>query len=343
MEVNLRKSSLVAVVLALALLVAWEFFWRNQGYRPNLDDDLELWSVQRARIPSLGPEDTVLLGSSRVLFGLNLDQWESQAGRRPVMLATLGGSPLPQFLDLVNTTDFKGTIVLGVTPGLFYSDQEAFGSAWRRSQVRVEHYHQRTYADQLSHSLSLPLQQNLVLLSGHEEQWADDVDLKGLLRRLPLSSREPTPSAPFYNFSEVTEERQGTILERVNRDPEFARSLHKVWMTRGARVKVPEDDSLTQLAAQAAKKFKNRGGKLILLRCPSSATFWLAERQRYPRERFWDVLVERSESPGYHFDDYPQLKKFELADWSHLAPADAVEFTRSLLTILREDGHIRAL
>ena len=36
---NLKQSLIIALVLSIAGLGAWEIYWRSKGYFPNLDDD----------------------------------------------------------------------------------------------------------------------------------------------------------------------------------------------------------------------------------------------------------------------------------------------------------------
>src|SRR5690606_13359704 len=60
------------------------------------------------------------------------------------------------------------------------------------------------------------------------------------------------------------------------------------------------------------QKFKQRGGKMIFIRPPSSGAFRLMERHFLPRELYWDRLLRETGCPGVHFEDYPELQGFEL-------------------------------
>jgi hypothetical protein len=37
------KSLIIAVVLSILCLTAWELYWRSQGKVPDINDDKELW------------------------------------------------------------------------------------------------------------------------------------------------------------------------------------------------------------------------------------------------------------------------------------------------------------
>ena len=98
---KLKKSFLIALVISAIGLTCWELYWRSQGYYPNLDDNKELWTAQRSKVNQLSSTDVILTGSSRLLFDIQLNEWEEETGKRPLQLASAGSSPLPIFHDLV--------------------------------------------------------------------------------------------------------------------------------------------------------------------------------------------------------------------------------------------------
>jgi hypothetical protein len=335
---NLRQTLVIAALLSLAGLTSWEMYWRSQGKIPDLDDDKNLWADQRARVNYLTKEDVVLLGSSRVLFDIQLNEWEKATGKRPVQLATAGGMPLPMFRDIVENTDFNGTLVVGVTPGIFFFNTDPKSFCWNRSKYRIDYFHKRTYAQRLNHFLSVPLQKNLTLVSVSEERWADDIDLRSLIRNIKIGNRvEEYP--PFYSFQYIDEDRNVRMSERCVRDTAFANTIKRVWMT-DAGSPPPQKEETISYFLQDAKKFMDRGGNLILLRCPSSGFYYDEETKNQPRAAFWDELVKRTGAKGYYYEDYDQLKYFECPEWSHLSADDADIFTRELLKIMIKDGSV---
>src|SRR5690606_25678810 len=227
---NLKQSLLIAVTLSVISIVAWEVYWRNQGKIPDLDDDKNLWAVQRAKVEEASPENVVLIGSSRVLFDIQLDEWEQETGVRPIQLACAGSSPLPVFHDIVNNTDFKGTVLVGVTPGLFFSTTYPEAGPWKRPQTRVDYYENRTYAQRFNHWLSLPLQKNLVLISTSEEGFSDDIDLKSLLNSIPSENRSGQPEyPPFNSLAYIEEDRNNPMSEKTATDTAFANGIIAAW------------------------------------------------------------------------------------------------------------------
>ena len=58
-----------------------------------------------------------------------------------------------------------------------------------------------------------------------------------------------------------------------------------------------------------------------------------------PRDEFWGELLEKSQLPGYHFEDYPQLQ-YPCPEWSHLNAEDAYAFTTELTKLIQQDGYL---
>ena len=334
---------LVAIAISLLSLIAWECYWRAQGKLPDIDDNKDLWAVQRAKVETLSEHGVVLMGSSRVLFDIQLDDWEKETGIRPIQLASAGASPLPIFHDIVNNTDFKGTIVVGVTPGLFFSTTFPEAGPWKRAQSRVEHFENRTYAQRINHGLSMPLQKNLVFISTSEEGWSDDIDLKSLLYSVSLGEErmDKPPFPPFFKFEYMDENRNVRMSDKAANDTAFARTVKNVWKSIiEGNDRPPEKEATMTFFTEDAKKFKARGGNLILLRCPSSGMFKDIESKHLVRSAFWEELVKATEAKAYHYEDYDQFKNLECPEWSHLSAADASFFTTELVKIMKADGAI---
>lgn len=336
----LKQSLIIAVTLSVISIAAWELYWRAQGKIPDLDDDKNLWAVQRAKVEHASSEDVVLLGSSRVLFDIQLNEWQDQTGKRPIQLASAGASPLPTFHDIVNNTDYHGTILVGVTPGLFFSTTFPEASPWRRAQTRVDYFKDRTYAQRFNHWLSLPLQKNLVLVSTSEEGFSDDIDLKSLLNTIPSENRAGTPEYPPFNtFAYIEEDRNNPMSEKTATDTAFANTIKAAWkFVITSNTNPPDKESTTNFFIADAKKFMDRGGNLILLRCPSSGWLKGGEDHFLPRTEFWDYLVKASKAKAYYFEDYEQFKNLTCPEWSHLSAPDARYFTTELVKIMKADG-----
>jgi len=341
---QLKQTLIIALALCVISLTAWEVFWRSQGVYPTLDDNEALWAVQRSRVEKASSNNILLIGSSRVLFDMQLDEWEAETGIRPIQLASVGSSPLPIFYDVVNNTDFNGTIVVGVTPGLFFSTTSPDAQPWQWPQSRVDYYQKRTYAQISNHILSLPLQKNLAFIS--EDQGVDGVKLKELLGKINVGDRVLDPMPPFHEFGEIEQDRNLKMKQITVTDTAYANSVIRVWQffMKGAASGPPPDKASTiTFFLNDLNIFKARGGHVILVRCPSSGSLRAGENMGVPRAEFWDDLVKQAKVKSYHFEDYDQLKNLKCPEESHLSGKDAEYFTTEIVKIMTADGALSNL
>jgi len=340
---NLKKSITIAIILIITAISSWELYWRSQGYKPNIEDDTALWAVQRGKVDHASSNDVVLFGSSRVLFDFQLNAWENETGIRPIQLATAGASPLPGFRDLVENTKFNGTVIVGVTPGLFFSTTYPMASPWSRIQSRVTYFYDRTYAQRINNMLSIPLQSNFAFLRADDEEWSDDLNLKSLVSRIKIGNRTNSQLPPFYRFSDIDLDRNVKMSDRTAKDTAFANTIIKVWGFFGSTAPPPDKASTMAFFMEDVQNFIDRGGNLILVRCPSSGGVRIGENMALPRSEFWDVLTSKANVKSYHFEDYEQLKHFDCPEWSHLSASDATKFTTELAKIMKNDGALTNL
>jgi len=338
---NLKQSLLIAFIISILSISTWELYWRNKGYYPTINDDKPLWAMHRADVETATQDDYIILGSSRAYFDIQIKEFEKATGKKPIQLSSTGSSPLPSFHDIVNNTAFSGTVIMGVTPGLLFSTTSPEASSWKRIQSKIDYYQKRTYAQRINYALSIPLQQNLVFMSGDEEEWADDIDLKALLRQVQIGNRTQAPmKPPFYNFGDVNLDRNMSMTNRTATDTAFANTIIKVWGFFGKSAPPPNKKATMAFFMEDIKKFKDRGGNLILVRFPSSGGVRAGENQAFPRSEFWDYLVNQTQVKSYHFEDFDQFKNLKCPEWSHLSSDNADYFTRELVKIMQADGAI---
>ena len=353
---KLKLSLIIAIFTTLFVLVIWESFWRSKGYYPNINDDKSLWSMERKKVKKATLEDFIILGSSRAFFDIQVQEWKKQTGRFPTQLASTGSSPLPTFHDIVNNTDFRGTVLIGVAPNLFFSTINPKAFPWRRAQSKVDYFKKETYAQKLNFRLSIPLQKNFAFISADEEEWYDDIDLKALLNRIEIGNRTNDINQPaFYNFGDVSIPRNMSLTYKTEHDKGFAQKIIDVWNFERPEPPKSEDESMEEKEKKDEKpkwpdidgtlayflkdleKFKKRNGKVVLVRCPSNGIVRQGEIKEVPRKQFWDSLVNVARVPNYHFEDYVQFKDLICPEESHLSKDDADYFTRELVNLFKKD------
>ncbi|WP_339917591.1 hypothetical protein [Yeosuana marina] len=341
---QLKQTLIIAFALSIISISAWELYWRSQGLQPNIDDNKNLWANQRTKLENFNNKTVVFIGSSRILYDIQLDIWEKETSTNSIELATQGASPTPVFRDIVENTTFNGTLIVGITPPLFFATTNPKAEFIRRSQSLVDYYKKRTYAQIINHKLSVPLQQNLAFIRDGDESWDSDVDLKTLLKQIHIGTREGPAYPPFNNFEDISLDRHMKMPERMVTDTAYANTVKKVWTAiLSGDFPPPDKESTINAFVDLAKKFKKRGGNLILVRCPSSGLFKEVESKAFSKDLFWDELVTKTKAKAYNYQDYSQFKDLFCPEWSHLAAKDAQFFTKELIKIMKADGALTNL
>src|SRR5215207_3588574 len=77
-----RWSRMAIVTVALTALLAsgWELLARKRGFAVALDDTPDLWASARERLDDAPPDQVVFVGSSRILFDLDIEEFHKAAG-----------------------------------------------------------------------------------------------------------------------------------------------------------------------------------------------------------------------------------------------------------------------
>ena len=177
---RMRRFGRASVLVAVA---AWEVYCRSLGYEPTLNDTDDLWAECRRRAE---PESVVIVGDSRAWFDSDLDELERGLGKRPVQLALPGASAYPVLADLANDERFHGTVICSVVPGLFFAPA---GPPVQRPTGAVKRFHGQTWAQRISHQISVPIEKSFAFLK------QEDLTMAALLLELPIPDR-PNAQVP---------------------------------------------------------------------------------------------------------------------------------------------------
>lgn len=334
------RLMIASVVLTAACTLGWESYWRSQGYTPSVNDTPDLWADVREQVDA-NPTGTVLIGSSRILYGFDLGVYEQAFGQRPMQLATVGTSG-SEYLHHLADSEFAGTVIVGVSPGLYFAPG---GPPVARARENVQYYRDRGPAKRISHTLSMMLERRFAFLE------PTDLPLEKLLRANPLPTRAGArlpPLAPPH-FYHVNEERQAAMTAKAEKDATFQQVIKERWIPLFTPPPPPKNlspevfgqkmERMLQTALDRSKesvdKIRARGGRVVFVRYPSTGTVRELERKFTPRAMRWDRLLKATNAPGIHFEDHSELSGFECPEWSHLTRADATTFTTRLIPHLR--------
>ncbi len=328
---------LAALVMFLLLMGAWEWHWRAFGVEPSIANSDALWATQRRRIDhGEGEGATVVIGSSRMLFDLQLPVWQKLSGQRPIQLALEGTSPMFALEDLADDPNFRnGRLLVGVAPQLFFS-----GFALRNGVLKYTR--KQSPSQRIGQWLSMHFVEPYLAF--------DDPDyaLPTVLARQAWWPARPGLHArtPVRKLMVVADAgRASHIWDKLEKDPQYRALAQSIWAQHLAPS--PEDPSPSKLqrtldeqikrAAVAVAKLRQRDVQVIFVRTPSAGGYLAWEDKVFPRAKTWDVLLAKTGASGVHFQDYPELQRLWTPEWSHLAVRDAARFTAALYAIIERD------
>jgi hypothetical protein len=322
---NLAKTWMFALLIVLGVLGAWEGFWRAQGFRPSIEDDMPLWHLARSRVS----EETriVFVGSSRIQLGLHPDVFTRETGMVPVNLSIDGNPPYPVLKDLANDPDFSGLVICSILPRWLgeKTTENDRASKW------VRKYYTRTPLSGIDARLSLLVQRTFVFrypgLS--PEKLAKQFQKGGL----PRPAYAPMRPDRFREARFTPEDIPRMLVSRIK--------LERAAMENAEQISPLEFQERMASLNVDVHKIRQRGGDVVFIRMPSSGVIRDLEASAWPRERYWDVLANSVSATAIHFEDFDGLRDFKCADGSHLDVDQAREFTLQLLKLLPPIGKNR--
>ncbi len=332
---NLKKAALFTLILVIAFVICWEFYWRNQGVGISYNDDAPLWSYKRSQIYDASENATFFIGASRIKFDLDIPTWENVTGEKAMQLALVGTSPQLILKDLANDENFAGKLIVDITEMVIYSRDPADQANAEKS---IAYYSKLTPAQWASFYINYPLESSFVFLESKV------FSLNALLSHLYLNNRPgifPDVNFPI-GFEPTTFKRQNYMSEIFMADTSRQIEMKNNWRNFGllkTNLGITGDtlQNIFKDLKSSIDKIKSRGGQVIFIRPPSSGEMRDAEKLAYPRRIFWDDLIAFTNIPGIHFEDYPEIAHFICPEWSHLSPQDAIVFTKNVIKILEEE------
>lgn len=336
-----RRLLLAVVVLTVAATAGWELYVRSQGYAPSLDDTNDLWAEARRTVQ---PDSIVLIGTSRMLFDIDLDVLEQGLGQRPTQLAIVGSSPFPILADLAADESFRGTLLIDIVPMMYLAPPGS--PPYAASEKALARHGHWNHAQRWSHALSLPLERHVAFLQ------QEDLTLAKLIERLPIPDRAGAlvgPKMPPYFYTIDRDRRARMVPEAAVVGSRLQQQVAGTWLPLFSMPPPPTFIPLERFQqmmgaafearfADTAKhiaRIQARGGKVVLLRLPVTGPLAEREEQLAPRAVTWDRLVRENRVPAIHFADHAELNAFDCPEWSHLSAEDSVEFTRRLVPHLQ--------
>lgn len=328
-----RALAIAAVLVTAALTAGYEIYWRGKMYvAGDFVNSSAMWAQERRK--AVG-DATVIIGSSRIFFDIDLDVWEEMSGVRPVQLALEGTSPRIFLGDLAKDEKFNGLVIVGVTAPLFFTQDGGLRGAV------LDYIREQSPSQRVDHRLSMALEEVFAFL---DEQTRPKRQIA--LAYLPL--REGMrPRFDPRKLEVLGHDRNTELWRRVPEDETYRKEATGQWELAFSLLAPPPgpdggppppmpDEAINAVIAEVkanVDKIRARGGDVAFLRLPYDGGFKPIEDQGFPRERFWDRLVAGTDSAGVTFHDYPELQGYYVPEWSHLEAREAERYTRTLAPI----------
>ncbi len=327
-QVAWPKAAVVALMLFVCAMSAWEWRMRSLELRAgDLGPARGAWAVERRRIDS-EEVPLAIVGTSRILFGTDLDVLTEVAGVRPVQLALQGSSPRMYLADIAANPNFKGLLIIDATPPAFFR----FGGGL--FDDTLEFFRNQSLSQRSDHWLEQHLQRHLAYLD-------TDYRLRRLVEReirLPERKGVAGPYFTPWKFAETFEQRQTFTWGRLERDERLRQHAIDLWRANEGRL--PDDNSKDIEASiadarRSVEAIRARGGDVVFVRPPSTGELIRIEEAKFPRAQAWDRLLAETKSVGFHYADYATTRDLVCVEESHLSRADAAVFTRAYAEFVR--------
>ena len=332
---------LICATLFVAAVAAWEIKARSMQHLPGDYDEYTNvtmhWAEERRKLdePDHGYR-VLLLGSSRMLWGADLDILEQELGTRPLQLSIAGTGPALMLQDIVENTDFDGLMLIGVTPFLYNNlGAGAFGQDaldWYAGALPSEYTGYRIHSflsayfgfiddgfklfQLIDHYSSMPEREGALDLSGGQwklgHHYADrQTDM------WPPVEKEGS----FDNEQILAFWRDGLI-----RDPESPERMEEM------------AQSTVEFFNPLVEKLRIRGGDVVFIRMPSRGAYLDHDLATRYRELTWEPMSERIVNAIWiNTMDYEGLSsELEIPEWSHLSRQSQDDFSRRIIPVIEQ-------
>lgn len=329
---SLGRTPWLALLVAVLLMAGWETWVRSQGVTPGYRNSDGLWAEQRRRIDQGEGDATVIIGSSRALFDIQLGAWEKLDHHRPIQLALEGTSPVAVLEDLAEDVNFTGKLIVGVAPGLFFSGYEYRHDAFAN-------FRKETPAQWSGQRLSLLVEPWLAF-------YDFDFALPAMLRRLPLRNRDGVQvRMEVRKLSNMGRDRNSRLWDKLSYDLDYQALARRIWAQAWlplAQEPEPKRKHILEArgkqierAVAATHKLQARGVPVTFAQMPYAGHYAISEPDIAPRALTWDPLIAQSGAIGLHFQDHAEMQGYTLPEWSHMSGAEADRFTAALYSLIQ--------
>lgn len=316
---------ILAAAITVGGWVAFETYWRGQGYAPTVMDSFDLWSLHRARADKPAPPLRVaLLGASRIQYGLSPSVFRDEARNTdPIMLAVNGHYPLAALRDLAEDEKFRGVAIVGI------DSRGMDKKVWEMQAKHVQQFHHDWSPSREVHRRLLTYVQQHAIAARPDfavvtlaKRYLDD---QGPPYKEYVTFERDRSGGTDYRKSDITAIRNARVADLRKYYPMYTPPSPAEWLNEMREV------------VRWVEKINARGGKVVIYREPVSGEHLELDEANFPRAKYWDRLVEIMPALMLDFRDYPELV-IDTPDTSHIDIKDIDRHTRALVRVLKARG-----
>lgn len=319
----------LAAVITVGGWLAFEVYWRGQGYDPTVMDSFDLWSQHRARaVKAAPPLRFALLGASRIQYGISPAVFRDETHTMgmnvdPIMLAVNGHYPLAALRDLSQDAAFKGVALIGI------DSRGMDRQVWEMQAKHVQAYHHDWSLSREVHRRALSRVQAYAI-AARPDFAAVTLIKRGLDHHGPpykeyVTFERDRSGGTDYRKSDIVAIRNARVADLKKYYPLYTPPTPEAWFAEMREV------------VRWVEKINARGGKVVFYREPVSGEHIELDEANFPRAKYWDKLVAIMPAKMIDFRDYPELN-IDTPDTSHIDIKDIDRHTRGLVRILKREG-----
>jgi hypothetical protein len=324
----------IALTLTTLFMLGLELRLAQLDYQPSIVDTADRWMKQRIRASGLGNKALIVIGASRIQLGVDMSTLRLETGLEPVQLSVLGSSPVTVLAGLAADPTITGTILVDYYDGFAMADTALqYQKAYER---KLASNPLLTIGDNIEVRLTELVRDNLRSYAGGATPFSSlQFAISGKKRQLYLTtlpdrsrradySRVPMPA--FYHrnvmrslnisFDANTPDMENVLRQKVSA---VTRVDNRQFLQESLGVR------------RMVAAIRNRGGKVIFVKMPTSGMVEEIESRQFPRHEFWVPFLQLVGAPGIWTPDWLGAFSVKTPDGSHLDFRDQIHFTRILI------------
>ncbi|HNX26863.1 MAG TPA: hypothetical protein PKK48_05595 [Phycisphaerae bacterium] len=322
-DMNYARLWLLAAVMTLAILGSCDVLIRMYGVTPSLVDDMKLWEYTRDGMltGTASANQVIFIGTSRANLGIDPGIFEKETGCDVLKLGIAGSEAWPLLRDIAENTDFRGTIFYD-----FRADACSRNDIAQITEKYIREYYKNysnlgKYDKILNEKIAIFFQSSLAIVDIAPEN----------LNRIFLPEKARADNYVVIGKDRATKAYYRTKLTAKG----IAKNRKKrIREAREACAGKCHDDSMWQCRIREIGKWvklvQDRGGRVVLVRFPTSGEHWELDSAAYPREKYWNKIAGLTGAVTIHFKDIQGFESVDCPDTSHLNYDDAEKFTEYL-------------